>query len=384
MNKSHTHAVTRTANRHPAPVRFAVIGLGHIAQAAVLPAFQHAKRHAVLAGLVSGSQNKLTQLGRRYRVAHLHRYETADKLFASGDIDAVYIALPNSLHATWAIRAARAGLHVLCEKPMAVTARECARMIGVARRHRVKLMVAYRLHFERANLEVAELVRSEKRIGPLRYFDSQFSMQVKPGNIRLQRRLGGGPLFDIGLYCLNAARYVFAAEPAEVWATALRSGDRRFREVPETVTAAMRFSGDRIATFTCSFGAADRSRYEIVGTRGSIVVEPAFEYAEGLAYQLIIDGRKRRKQFAKSDQFAPELVHFAQCIRAHREPEPSGQEGLIDVRIVEAMERSMVSGRWVSLAARPTRRRRPSLDQEIRRPTVPREPELVNAQSAHS
>ncbi len=364
-------------------LRFAVIGLGHIAQAAVLPAFRHARKHVELAALVSGDRMKLRKLGKRYGVERLHSYDEAPELFASGDIDAVYIALPNTRHASWTVRAASAGLHVLCEKPMATTARDCRRMIDACERAGVRLMTAYRLHFERANLEVAEIVR-RKRIGEARYFNSQFSMQVKPDNIRVKRELGGGPVWDIGIYCLNAARYVFAAEPTQVWATATNSGDPRFREVPETVHVVMKFPDNRAANFICSFGAADRSRYEIVGTKGSVTMDPAYEYAEGLAYELVIDGKKRRKQFAKSDQFAPELVHFAQCVRGNRAPEPSGKEGLIDVMIIEAIHRSITSGRWVSMDESPNRRRRPTLRQEIRMPAVPREPVLIHVESGHA
>jgi predicted dehydrogenase len=364
------------------PLRFAVIGLGHIAQAAVLPAFKHARRHAELTALVSDDRRKLNALGKRYDVKRLHSYEEASELFASGDIDAVYIALPNALHCAWTVRAASAGLHVLCEKPLATSTRECQRMIEACEKNDVQLMTAYRLHFERANLEVADIVRSGK-IGDARWFDSQFSMQVKPGNIRLDRELGGGPEWDIGIYCINAARYVFAAEPTQVWATATNSGDPRFTEVPETVHVVMKFAGNRLASFVCSFGAADRSRYQVVGTKGSVVCEPAYEYAEGLAYELTVGEKTRKKQFSKSDQFAPELVHFAQRARARRKPEPSGKEGLIDVAIIEAIHRSISSGKWVSMEDTPRKRRRPSLRQEMRRPAVPREPRIVHAESAH-
>jgi glucose-fructose oxidoreductase len=180
------------------PVRYAVIGLGHIAQAAVLPAFAHAKRNSVLAALVSDDQKKLRNLGRRYAVQRLCGYDEVDELFASGAIDAVYIALPNDMHKEYTLRAARAGLHVLCEKPMAVSSRECEQMIRATRQARVKLMIAYRLHFERANLEAARLARSG-RLGELRFFNSEFSMQVRRDNIRLQRSRGGGPLYDIGI-----------------------------------------------------------------------------------------------------------------------------------------------------------------------------------------
>ena len=373
----------KSRSRPTQPLRFAVVGLGHIAQAAVLPAFRHARKFAELTALVSGSPAKLKQLGKRYGVKHLYSYRDSRDLFTSGLVDAVYIALPNSQHAAWTIRAADAGLHVLCEKPLAVSVHDCERMIDACERNNVHLMTAYRLHFERCNLEVADLVR-KKRIGEARYFDSQFSMQVKDGNIRVQRELGGGPEYDIGIYCMNAARYVFAAEPTQVFATATNSGDKRFREVPETVHVLMKFPGNRVANFICSFGAADRSRYEIVGTKGSVICEPAYEYAEGLAYELTIGEKKRRKQFAKSDQFAPELIHFAKCVRSGRRPEPSGKEGLIDVAILEAIHRSIQSGRWESVAVPQIKVHRPSLDQEILRPAVPREPKLVQAESAHS
>jgi len=362
-------------------VRFAVVGLGHIAQAAVLPAFKHARPHVELTALVSDTPAKLKALGRRYGVRQLYSYDDARDLFSSGAIDAVYIALPNTQHAAWTIRAADAGLHVLCEKPLATSVHDCERMIEVCERNGVHLMTAYRLHFERCNLEVADIVR-KKRIGEARYFDAQFSMQVKAGNIRLKRELGGGPEWDIGIYCQNAARYVFADEPTQVWATATNSGDARFAEVPETVHVIMKFPGERIANFVCSFGAADRSRYEIVGTKGSVVCDPAFEYAEGLSYELQVGEKKKRKKFAKSDQFAPELVHFAKSVRSGKAPEPSGVEGLIDVAIIEAIHSSLATGGWAAVAA-PQKRRRPSLRQEIRRPAVPREPKLIQAESGH-
>lgn len=362
-------------------MRFAVVGLGHIAQAAVLPAFKHARPHVELTALVSSSPKKLKALGRRYGVKHLSSYADADKLFDSGTVDAVYIATPNTEHAEWTMRAANAGLHVLCEKPLATSVQDCERMIEACERNGVHLMTAYRLHFERCNLEVAEIVR-KKRIGDARYFDSQFSMQVKSGNIRLDRELGGGPEWDIGIYCQNAARYVFADEPTQLWATSTNSGDRRFTEVPETVHVTMKFPRERIAHFVCSFGAADRSRYEIVGTKGSVVCDPAYHYAEGLSYELTVGEKKKRKKFAKSDQFAPELVHFAKCVRANRRPEPSGLEGLIDVAIIEAIHRSLLTGGWAVVEA-PEKRRRPSLRQELRRPAVPREPKLVQAESGH-
>ena len=348
-------------------VRYAVIGLGHIAQAAVLPAFKHAKRNSTLAALVSGEQKKLKQLSRRYGVSHTCGYDGVDELFASGEIDAVYIALPNDMHKEYTIRAARAGLHVLCEKPMAVNASECEEMIRATREANVKLMIAYRLHFERANLEVARLARTGK-LGKLRFFTSDFSMQVSDDNVRLvPSEKGGGPLYDIGIYCMNAARYCLGEDPVEVWAAGTRSKDPRFRDVDETVAAVMRFKDERVASFTCSFGAADKSVYSITGTKGSVTLDPAFEYAVGLSYRLKVGERETRKKFSKSDQFAPELLYFSDCVLNDRDPEPSGEEGLADVQIIEAMLESISSGRPVRTELR-QREQRPTLRQEIRSP----------------
>ena len=307
-------------------VRYAVIGLGHIAQVAILPAFAQAQQNSRLTALVSDDPEKLRKLSRRYRISRVCSYDDADELFRSGEIDAVYITLPNSMHREYTERAARAGLHVLCEKPMAVTSEDCERMIGVTRQHGVKLMIAYRLHFERGNLEAVAMAHSGT-LGDLRFFSSNFSLQVAPENFRSSRKLGGGPLYDIGIYCINAARAAFAAEPTEVLATALTRRDQRFREIPETVAVLMKFPQERIASFTCSFGGADRSAYEIVGTKGSVTLDPAYEYAQGVEYVLRLGKRKRAKRYEKSDQFAPELIYFSDCILHDCEPEPSGEEG---------------------------------------------------------
>jgi glucose-fructose oxidoreductase len=358
-------------------VRYAVVGLGYIAQKAVLPAFRNARRNSELVALVSGSDEKLAALQRKYRVPHAVGYDQFDRLLRSGDIDAVYVALPNDLHHDCVLRAAGAGVHVLCEKPLALTERQCEEMIAVARRHDVRLMTAYRLHFDTATLRVLELVR-EGRIGDPRFLTSSFSMQVTDRrNIRLSSRRGGGPLYDLGIYCINAARSVFRDEPEEVTALQASAPDARFREVEEMTFGLLRFPGQRVATFGCSFGAADTSTYQIVGTKGDIRVEPAYEYAEGLAIRLTVGGKSSRYSFKKRDQFAPELLEFSRCILEREEAEPSGIEGLADVRVIQAMLRSAANGRAIHLP-RYVEPRHPRPDQEIRRPPI-QEPELVAA-----
>jgi predicted dehydrogenase len=351
-----------------------VVGLGHIAQVAMLPAFAHARENSVLAALVSGDAVKREELGRRYGVSRTCDYDHYEDCLRSGDVDAVYIALPNSMHREYAERAADAGVHVLCEKPMAVTEDECEAMMHAARRNGVLLMVAYRLHFEHANLEAIEIVRSG-RIGEPRLFNATFTMHVADGNIRLERRLGGGTLYDVGIYCINAARNLFRDEPVEVQAAcAGRRGD-----VEEAASCVLHFPGERLAAFTCSFGAGKVSAYQVVGTRGDLRLDPGFEYAGTLRRRLSVGADVEERSFDKRDQFAPELVYFSDCVLHGREPEPSGEEGLADVRVIRALYESARTGRPVR-PPRVERQLRPSMDQEIHRPPVDK-PDVVHAEA---
>jgi len=359
-------------------VRYAVVGLGYFAQNAVLPAFRRARRSELVA-LVSGDPEKREVLKQRYRVPIAIDYAGYDALLASGDIDAVYVVLPNSEHADATIRAARAGVHVLCEKPMATTEEECRRMIRACAEADVRLMIAYRLHFERTNLEAIELVNSGK-LGEPRIFDSVFAMQVRAGNSRTLDDLGGGPLNDIGVYCVNAARYVFRSEPTEVMAlSGTRKDDERFSEIDEHVAALLRFPGDRIATFVASFGSSEVACFEIVGTTGALRVDPAYSHASTLRYELVSGGKpKAKRTFRKRDQIAPEISYFSSCILEHNTPEPSGLEGLADVRILRAIEESARRGERILLEP-VANSRYPELSQEDHAPAHGK-PRLVKSQ----
>jgi predicted dehydrogenase len=361
-------------------IRYAVVGLGHIAQVAVLPGFKNAK-NSELTGLVSGSPTKLSTLSKKYSVKNTWSYDEYEECLHSGLVDAVFIALPNDMHREYTVRAARAGIHVLCEKPLAVTARDCQQMIDAAKKNRIKLMTAYRLHTEETNLRAIELANSG-RIGDLKYFNSCFSFEVTdPDNIRVKRKRGGGTLYDIGVYCLNASRYIFQAEPIEVFATSVNSGAKIFREIDESTSVVLKFPGDRLATFTTSFGAGDADYYEVVGTKGSLRVEPAFEYVGELSYKLKVGEKEEEKSFSPRDQFGAEITYFSNCILKGKEPEPSGLEGLIDVQIVEAMYKSAKSGRPVKLPKFP-KKPRPTLAQQIKLPPV-KKPDVVKADSPH-
>lgn len=356
-------------------VRFAVVGLGHIAQVAVLPAFRNAE-NAELAALVSGDARKRDALGERYGVPAVD-YDGYDRLLESGGIDAVYIAIPNHLHRDYAVRAAERGVHVLCEKPMAVTEEECEAMIAAAREHDVRLMVAYRLHFEEANMAVVDAARGGE-LGTLRYFTSSFSQDVKAGDVRLvPTDQGGGPIYDMGVYCINAARYLFRAEPIQVSATTAARDDPRFRECEETASVVLRFPGERLAAFTVGFGATDVSEYRLTGTAGAASMDPAYTYAAELTYEITSGGETRRRTLPKRDQFAPQLVHLSRCVLEGETPGPDGEEGLLDVRVVEAIYQSVARGRPVDLE--PARRdRRPGPEQTMRRPGFEK-PEEVRA-----
>src|SRR5262249_23745832 len=155
----------------------------------------------------------------------------------------------------------------------------------------------------------------------------------------------------------------------EVFAAASSSGDKRFEEVDEMVSAVMRFPDDRLATFACSFGAADRSAYEGVGTKGSLRMDPAYEMVGDLKCEVTVDGRTTKKKYAKRDQFGPELVYFSDCILNNKEPEPNGNEGLADVRIINALEESKEKGRPVKLSKVEVTER-PDGDQEITKPAI--------------
>ena len=368
----------KTKARRLTHIRYAVVGLGHIAQVAVLPAVAHAASNSQLTALVSGDPKKLKDLSKRYHVPYTYSYEQYDKCLREGHIDAVYIALPNNMHCDYATRAAKAGVHVLCEKPMAVNEQECRQMIRAAEQAGTKLMIAYRLHLEETNVNAVEIARSGK-LGNLRLFTSLFTLQVREGDIRIRRKMGGGSLYDIGIYCINAARCLFQDNPVEVSAFSVKGTDRRFREVDEMSGALLRFPGERLASFICSFGAADRSSYELIGSKGRLEVDPAFDYVGPHTHHLTLDGKTRTRQFSPGDQFAAELIYFSDCILRKKDPEPSGQEGLIDVQIVRALYRSAALRRPIKLVPE-AKVRWPTKEQVIRRPPV-RKPTLVHTQS---
>ncbi|MBS1955152.1 MAG: Gfo/Idh/MocA family oxidoreductase [Cyanobacteria bacterium SZAS-4] len=359
-------------------VRFAVVGLGHIAQIAVLPAFENAREKCELTAFISDDPEKIEKLSKKYGVSNSWSYSEYEEALNSKKFDAVYIALPNDMHKDFAIKAAKAGIHVLCEKPMALDADECEAMLKQAEKSGIKLMIAYRLHFEKANMTAVDMIKSGK-IGDPRVFNTSFSLQVREGNIRTQSEHGGGPLMDIGIYCINASRYIFQDEPTEVLAFSAQSSDPRFAEIEESVSAVMKFPGERLAAFTCSFGAEAMGRYEVLGTKGLLTLDPAYEYADELQLKVKSGEEEQTMKLSKHDHFAPELLHFAECILEDKQPQPTGHEGLNDLRIIDAIRESIKTGRSAKIKTDPEVKK-PGKDLITEKPGGEK-PELINVQS---
>ena len=353
-------------------IRYAVVGAGHIAQVAVLPAFAHAEDSELVA-IVSGDHEKRAELGERYDLQLTGSYDELEDVVQRGQIDAVYIATPNTMHKPIALRAAALGVHVLCEKPLATSVRDCEEIAMACAAAKVKLMVAYRLHFEEGTLSAIELVKAGK-LGDPRVFESVFGHVVRPGDIRTRAEVGGGAMLDLGVYCVNAARNLFRAEPVLVFATAqMKDG------VDDTTTALLQFPQNRVAHFTVSNSIAGVSSYRVAGTEGDLRLEPAYEYADKLEHHLTVDEKTSSTTFRKRDQFAPELEYFSRCILEDRTPEPDAEEAIDDIRVVEAVLKSAESGEPVKLEPR-QRNRRPSLEQESKKRAVGKQ-ETVNAPS---
>jgi predicted dehydrogenase len=328
-------------------IHYAVVGLGHLAQVAVLPAFRNTA-NSTIAALVSGDPGKLANLGDKYGVRARYTYDQYEQCLADG-VDAVYLVLPNHLHKEYSIRAARAGVHVLCEKPLAVTQVECEEMIRAAGENNVRLMVAYRLHLEESTLEAMHAVR-DGSLGEVRIFSSDFTLQVAENNVRITHPVaeGGGPVYDLGVYCINAARNFFHSEPVSVFAVSANHAGR-FARTEEMVSAVMHFPGERLATFSCSFGAADMDHYSLIGANAVLTASPGYGYSTAHKHLLTANGTTEARRFTQVDQFATQLDYFSDCILHCKQPGPAGAEGLADVRVIEAIYHSIRTGKVVHL-----------------------------------
>jgi predicted dehydrogenase len=334
-------------------VRYAVVGAGWISQEAFMPSVAQTG-NSVITAIVTGNKANALKLADYYGIEHVFGYEQYEAMLSSGLVDAAYIALPNSMHADFAIRAASAGVHVLVEKPLATSVAECEAMIAAAGRSGVKLMTAYRLHYEPGTVEALEAIRRGD-IGDPRVFISVFSFQSAEANHRLKAEHWGGPLQDIGVYCLNAARHAFNSEPYE--AVAIRGhghNDPRFAEVEEAICATLKFPGDRIATFVASFGAAPLDMYRVIGSKGELEMSPGFRFETATRLRLTRDSQVTERSFPQVDHFSGQVAYFSDCILQDRSPDADGREGLADVRALLAIEAAARTGQSQRIESSPS------------------------------
>ncbi len=321
---------------------YAVIGLGRIA-AHFMPGAVNSTNSAIT-GLVSGHRDKAERIAAQYGVpaSSIYSYDNFDEIAHNPAIDAVYVALPNSMHAEYTIRAAKAGKHVLCEKPMATSVADCEAMIAACKRANVKLMIAYRCHFEPLHLRSIQMIR-DGELGQVQAISSCFGFNIAPGEWRLNRKLaGGGPLYDVGIYCLNACRYLTGEEPAGVQAFASTiDHDGRFNEVEENVSWTMRFPSGIVASCATTYGANMTGYFKVYGAKGWVQIDPAFNY-DGVHLRAELSGQVIDQLSPSHDpyQFVAEAEHFSHCVQNNLEPQCPGEEGLKDMRYIAEIYRS--------------------------------------------
>ena len=331
---------------------YAIVGLGVYGLGVIIPQFKNCQ-HSKLVALVSGDPVKARRVAAEYGVPDhgIYDYNNFDRIKDNPDVDIVYVCLPVSMHAEYTIRAAAAGKHVLCEKPMAVSSAECEAMIAACKKANKKLMIGYRCHFEAYNPEAVRRARSGE-IGKLRYFRSEHGFTMgKPNAWRLKKALaGGGSMMDIGIYALQAARYMTGEEPIAVYAKETTDrNDPRFREVEDMVEFQLEFPSGVIGS-CMSMYSANQNHILLMGEKGRIELEPGTRY----------DGNRLwvGKEWAKevtpppgpgATQWAGQLDHLSQCVLQDREPIVPGEEGLRDIRIIEAVYRSAREQKRIAL-----------------------------------
>jgi predicted dehydrogenase len=325
---------------------FALCGLGELSTQQIAPALQVTER-CRLAGVITDTPAKAAEWRSRYGFPErsVYTYDTMHRMADNANIDVVYIVTPNALHLEHAVAAAKAGKHVLCEKPMEISADRCQLMIEALKAADRRLAVAYRCQFEPHHLECIRIARAHE-FGVLKAIDAYFGFQAGPGGWRLKRALsGGGPLMDVGIYALQASRYITGEEPTWISGITTVGDPARFSEVEESVLWQARFPSGAVAHCGASYNCSPLGYLRAVAERGWFALEPAFDY------QGIRGSRSDGKpiNFPSINQFAAEMDDFARCILEKRPSRVPGEEGLRDVRIMTAIYESARSGRPVEL-----------------------------------
>jgi predicted dehydrogenase len=336
------------ADEKPArKIGYALCGLGSLSSNQIAPALQ-TTQFARLAGIITGSPKKAKAWQVRYKLPDhcVYSYDTMAKLADNPDIDVVYVVTPNGLHADHTIAAAKAGKHVLCEKPMEVSSEKCQQMIAACKAAGKQLAIGYRLHFEPNNLECMRLAR-EKVFGDLKLIEAGFGFAIgDPQQWRLKKELsGGGPLMDVGIYALQAMRYISGEEPLSVIATASTIDKEKFRDIEETISWQLKFPSGLLGSGLTTYRVNGINRYTAHGESGSFGMEPAYSYHR-------LQGKRSDGQLIQLpdlDQFALQMDDFAKCILENRPTRVPGEEGLRDIKIMMAIYESARTGKAVSL-----------------------------------
>lgn len=336
-----------------------MVGLGRLALEEILPAFAESRKAKCVA-LVSGSPDKMQLVARQYGVdpASCYSYETFDSIRDNPAVKVVYIVLPNAMHRLYTERAAKAGKHVLTEKPMSVSAKDAQAMTDACKRAGVKLMVAYRIQYENYNKRLQKFVR-EKTFGRVLAINAINTQTVaKDGHLQWRHKkvmAGGGSLFDIGLYCLNTARFLTGEEPVEISATQYSPpNDPRFGDVEETVSFTLRFPSNTIANCFTSYGGRDDKHQRLNLETAAIDMPNAYLYQ---GQQMTVISRHEdatsedRLVLTAKNQFASEIDHMADCVLSDRRPHTPGEEGVQDHKLMEAIYRAAETHQMVKLPA---------------------------------
>jgi predicted dehydrogenase len=328
-------------------IGFALAGLGNLSTHQIAPALQKT-RYCRLTGIVTGHPAKAEAWKTQYNIPdkNIYNYDTMEKMADNPDIDVVYVVTPNGLHAEHTLKAAKAGKHVFCEKPMEVSVEKCQQMIDACQQSGRLLGIAYRLHFEPNNLECVRLAR-EKVFGNVKIIEAGFGFSMgDPTQWRLNRALaGGGPLVDVGIYALQATRYLTGEEPAQVSAMTTVTDPVKFKEVEESIVWQTRFPSGIIAHCAATYGARGMAGFAVHAEGGWFKLDPGFYYSGNKGMR----SDKQEINFPAVDQFAAEMDDFAQCILNHRPTPVPGEEGLRDVKIMSAIYEAARTGKTVSL-----------------------------------
>lgn len=320
-------------------IGFAVVGLGAIAQGSVLPAFRHAKRARLIA-LVSRDKRKAEKLARKFKASTAYSTDDFSLCLENPEVDAVYLATPQSEHLSATIKAAQAGKHVLSEKPLALNSAQSAEMVRVCDASGVQLMTAYRKYYEPSALFLKNLIQSGK-LGKLDMLHTAFSELHVPGRslpwLLDAKVSGGGPLMDLGVYCINTSRWLVEEDPAAVTAHSWKKDAARFQDVEEGISFRMNFSSGLIVQGSTTYSSVLSSFLFAQGTNGWACLTPAFPFDEERRVTGKISGKWFERKFKVVDEFAPELDAFARAIQTGKPVEPGGRQGHRDMLILEAI-----------------------------------------------